>query len=242
VLAEKPWRPEAVLLLGAVTCFSALIGMATIRFLAGPDASNLQAKPTFLSFLGGTLFFHGAGLAWTHVFLRKHGTGWSDGFGLAQGGAAVLKWACLGLAVILPGALFLGRISSWVLNTAGIVTPLQGPVQLLVSQPAAWQTVIYGVGAIVLAPAAEETLFRGILYPTLKQSGHPRLALWVTSLMFAASHMNLMAFVPMVFIALVLTWLYERTGNLLTSCLTHALFNAVNFTLLVAKPSLVAPG
>ena len=49
----------------------------------------------------------------------------------------------------------------------------------------------------LLAPVAEELLFRGILYPAIKQAGFPRLALWGTSLLFAAMHMNLVTFVPL---------------------------------------------
>ena len=86
-----------------------------------------------------------------------------------------------------------------------------------------------GAAAVLLAPVAEEMLFRGILYPAIKQSGYPRLALWGTSLLFAAVHMNVVTFVPLVVLALVLTLLYERTDNLLAPITAHVLFNALNF-------------
>lgn len=230
-------------MLGAATCLSALAGIVVLNQIARMAGVEAQSgNPNLWSFIGGTLFFHGAGLAWTHVFLRRHGTGWREGFGLGRGTrASVALWSLLGAGLILPGAMLLGKAASWTLRAAGVLPELQGAVRLLVERPEPWEIFIYGFGAILMAPVAEEALFRGILYPTLKQSGHPALALWTSALIFGASHMNLMAFVPMVFIALVLTWLYERTGNLLVCCLAHALFNAVNFTLLVLKPSLVAP-
>ena len=40
--------------------------------------------------------------------------------------------------------------------------------------------ITLGAAAILLAPVAEEILFRGILYPAVKQAGFPRLALWGT--------------------------------------------------------------
>src|SRR6185436_16944421 len=43
-----------------------------------------------------------------------------------------------------------------------------------------------GTVTILLAPLGEELLFRGIIYPWIKQLGFPRLALWLTSLLFAA--------------------------------------------------------
>jgi membrane protease YdiL (CAAX protease family) len=86
---------------------------------------------------------------------------------------------------------------------------------------------------VLLAPVAEEVLFRGILYPAIKQMGRPRLALWGTSLLFAAVHMNVVTFVPLAVLALVLTVLYERTNNLLAPITAHVLFNALNFGMLL---------
>ena len=93
-----------------------------------------------------------------------------------------------------------------------------------------------GVIAVLLAPVAEEALFRGILYPAIKQTGHPRLALWGSSLLFAAVHMNAVSFVPLALLALVLTLLYERTDNLLAPIAAHVLFNALNFVTLFLIP------
>ena len=85
-------------------------------------------------------------------------------------------------------------------------------------------------------PPAEEMLFRGILYPWVKQRGYPRLALFGTSIAFAAIHMNLSIFISLTLLALVLVWLYERTRNLLAPITAHACFNAVNFAILYASP------
>ena len=102
--------------------------------------------------------------------------------------------------------------------------------------PLPWpHMLIYGIATIALAPVAEELLFRGILYPTLKQNGHPRLAWVVTSVVFALIHHNLMALLPLTFLAVILTLLYEFTGNLIAPITTHSLFNAVNFYLVLQQ-------
>jgi hypothetical protein len=75
-------------------------------------------------------------------------------------------------------------------------------------------------------------LFRGILYPAIKQAGFPRIALWSTVLLFAAVHLNAVTFLPLAVLALILTALYERTDNLLAPITAHALFNALNFVAL----------
>src|SRR5206468_3740315 len=95
-----------------------------------------------------------------------------------------------------------------------------------------------GIATVLIVPPAEELLFRGILYPWIKRTGHPQTALWVTSAAFAAIHMNAPTFVPLLVLALVLTWLYEKTGNLLAPIVAHSCFNGLNFALLYMLPLL----
>jgi len=95
--------------------------------------------------------------------------------------------------------------------------------------------VALGAVTILLAPAAEEMLFRGIIYPAIKQAGFPRLALWGSALLFGAFHVNLVTFLPLVVLALALTLIYERTNNLLAPITAHALFNAMNFVILYSS-------
>ncbi len=89
-----------------------------------------------------------------------------------------------------------------------------------------------GIATILIAPLGEEIIFRGILYPAIKRTGRPQLALWSTALLFGAIHANLASFVPLTLLAVVLVGLYEYTGNLLACFAVHGLFNAVNFVAL----------
>jgi membrane protease YdiL (CAAX protease family) len=91
--------------------------------------------------------------------------------------------------------------------------------------------------AVVLAPVAEEFIFRGMLYPFVKQLGYPRLAWLGVSFVFALVHLNGAIFLPLFVLALALTWLYEKTDNLLAPITAHALFNAANLTLLLTQNS-----
>ena len=85
----------------------------------------------------------------------------------------------------------------------------------------------------IIAPIVEELLFRGILYPAIKQRGHRSLALWGTAIMFGIVHSNLVTFIPLTIFALILTFLYEETDNLLAPIAAHSMFNATNFAYLV---------
>ena len=93
----------------------------------------------------------------------------------------------------------------------------------------------------MLAPVAEEFIFRGMLYPFVKQLGWPRLAWFGVSFLFALIHDDAATFVPLFVLALALTWLYEKTDNLLAPIAAHSLFNAANLVLLFFAQNFSVP-
>ena len=108
-------------------------------------------------------------------------------------------------------------------------------VQLIDTAKSWWARSYFAVFAVVLAPVTEEFIFRGLLYPFIKQFGWPRLAFGGVSVLFALIHFDVATFLPLLLLALVLVWLYEKTDNLLAPITVHALFNASNLAMLVLK-------
>jgi len=193
-------------------------------------AVDAFAQKSFYRFLVSTLAFHGATLLLVHQFLRLHGMTWADFLGLCR---PRLKQAILFALVVgflaLPVILILNKWSMSLLDSLGTKPVVQPTIKVLQTTVSLGQRICFGVAAILLAPVAEEALFRGILYPYLKQRGHRVLALLGTSFLFAAFHSNLASFLPLVCFAIILVLVYERTDKLLAPILTHALFNAMNF-------------
>ena len=229
MISERPWRPEAVLMLGA--------GMLVIISLTSIGAALLQdrdATPRFVAFVVGTLFGQCLAAVQVHFFLRYHGMSWSEFLGLHR--RRVILMVLLGIAtavIVTP----LGWAATYVSGKA--ITRLyeepkqQKVVEVLESAQEPAQRIIFALTAIIMAPLIEETMFRGILYPLLKQQGYRRLALWGTSLLFAAIHTNLLTFLPLFLFAVVLVALYEWTDTMIAPITAHAAFNAINFTLLL---------
>jgi len=230
MLSEKPWDRDVFLLLIAgllvCWCLGSLLGIVSEQVLP----ADAVARKSFFRFLVGTLTFHGAGLVLVHQFLKLHDMTWSEFLGLTRPrlGRAIL-FAVVVAILVLPIVLTLNEWSARLLDSIGTEAVPQPTIKVLQSTVGLGERFCFGVAAIVLAPVAEEALFRGILYPFIKQRGHPWLALVVTSLVFAAVHSNLMTFVPLAFFAVVLVIVYEKTDKLLAPIVTHALFNAVNF-------------
>jgi len=196
------------------------------QHLAG---ANPQETYTFRGVVVGTLSFQGAALMLIWWFLGEHRIGWREAFGLALPGVG--RAVLLGLLVACAAVVFqLGYVE--LLSLLHAKPEEQHVVQVLRLRNSLVERVYLGTVTIALVPVAEEMLFRGILYPTIKQLGFPRVALWGTSLLFAAIHLNMASFVPLTLLAAALALLYEKTNNLLAPIATHSCFNAMNFIML----------
>jgi membrane protease YdiL (CAAX protease family) len=235
MLADKPWKLDAVarLILGLITtyCFGLLLASLVQHFAFGPA----QGRSDFWQILIAIPFIQISALVWISFFLRQHGLGWVEAFGLKtfKPVAAVARGLLIG-ALFLPAAWALGWISQNAMESVGLPTEEQAAVQALQDPSLTMAAkVVFGVVIIILAPAVEEPLFRGIIYPAIKQQGCPRLALWGSAALFAAMHFNGLTLVPLFFFALVLVYLYESSRNLLAPMAAHALFNAANFFFLL---------
>jgi uncharacterized protein len=237
MLPAKPWLPERVLLLLLSLFFSVFIGLLLIGWVNAGEWLGAGGTK-FLSVLIGAFSFHVMALILTHSMLRQHGMAWTEAFGFNS--PRMARSSLLGVLVafaVLPIVWALQQLSARIMTSAGWETAVQSQVEVLRTTDLFRTQFLIGFLAIALAPVAEEVVFRGILYPVLKQKGFPKLALLGTALLFAAFHGNMVIFLPLTFLAVVLTLLYETTGNLLAPILAHSVFNLVNFTRIMAQPS-----
>jgi membrane protease YdiL (CAAX protease family) len=229
VISEKPWRAELVLLLGAgllIVLMTAILGSALIN---GRDAS-----PNFPAFFFSTMMQQVLTVVLIHVFLKLHHISWREFLGIRRSQLPTICLFALGVAIVaFPVTMTLNHLAIQVITVIDQSPAQQLPVQVLEKTQDPAQRAVFALAAIVMAPLWEESIFRGILYPRLKHHGHPRLALWATSLMFAAIHFHLATFIPLFVFGVMLVWIYERTDSLLAPILTHAAFNAINFLLFI---------
>jgi len=212
-------------------CFC--LGLLIAGSLQKAGIAAFQPPDGFGAVLLGTLGFQGAAWLLILFFLRQHQVGWREAFGFRGPRLPyALLMAVLVVVVLLPVALGLQQVSAVVLTRLGWPPEEQLAVTLLANTKSWWMRVYLGVFTVVLVPVAEEFIFRGMLYPFVKQLGWPRLA-WVgVSFAFALIHDDAATFVPLFVLALMLTWLYEKTDNLLAPITAHSLFNAANLVIL----------
>lgn len=235
VFVYRPWRPENVVsrLGGYLLCFYGGILLETFAQKTAPPFG-----PSVSQMIIAALSLQGAALILIPHFLQEQRLSWREAFGFGHNRRQAVMLGVILACLFLPVGMGLQWLSALVmvhLPHLQLKPQEQEAVQTLEMAVTWFNRFALAIVTIVVAPAAEEMLFRGILYPAIKLAGFPRLALWGTALLFAAIHLNLVTFVPLAVLALGLTLLYERTDNLLAPITAHALFNAMNFVILYSS-------
>jgi membrane protease YdiL (CAAX protease family) len=234
MLSAKPWRAEFVIQFCAVQFVCLCLGLAAAELLQMAGMSVFKSPDGFGSVLLSTLGFQGVTWILIPIFLRQHQIGWREAFGFrGLKFLSTLLMAVAAMSVILPVALGLEGASAFILGKIGWPVEDQVAVKLVAGAETLWMQVYLGVFTVILAPVAEEFIFRGVLYPFIKQLGRPRLAWFGVSALFAFIHFDAARFVPLFWLALALTWLYEQTDCLLVPIAAHSLFNSVGFIIIL---------
>lgn len=169
------------------------------------------------------------GFATTAVVARRRfDSGRFRGFGFTIAFPDAARSALIGVAVqllVVPG-IYLPLVA------AGVDLDVSGPAESLFSDVSSFEKIAIAVGVIAVAPVTEELLFRGVLLGGMvRRIGH-RSAVWVSAIVFAASHFQLVQFPALLAIGLTLAWLAQRTGGLAAPIWAHAAFNAATVAIL----------
>ena len=132
--------------------------------------------------------------------------------------------------VLCLGATYLVNfITLTLLEVVGLLrgTPVANPAD----QIGAYPPVLSALLGCVIAPVAEELIFRRFLLDRLRPYG-ARFALFASALCFGLFHGNLNQFFYAVAVGLVLGWTALTTGRVWQPMLLHAMVNAVSTVLL----------
>jgi len=151
--------------------------------------------------------------------------------GLARGfGLSLRRWMADGARGVIGYLAVIPVCTGVFLLTILVISPKKHDLLVAVRDMETGWRILAIISAVVLAPLAEETLFRGLLQSMLrKYIGHPWPAILIASVFFAFAHHQYPDAMPTLFVlSIVLGYNYERCGRLVPSILIHMLFNAVN--------------
>lgn len=228
VLVGRPFTWLDLLWVVAIvlTC-SGLVGYVHAA-VAGEDAPT-GARAIVLT----SLAVHWPALAAIAVLVALRRGSWGRAFGwrAARLGADVRRGlvAFVAMTPIVFGLLAL----NWLLLRAlGIQPELQDVATYLLEDAAPLVTLYKGFTAVVLAPVAEELLFRGVALPVLAQKLNPLGGMIAVSLLFAAVHGQFSVMLPLFVVSLCFCAAYQATQSIVVPVVMHMLFNGVNLALM----------
>ncbi len=164
-------------------------------------------------------------------FQKKYRLRWKDLGFYKKKIKSYLGLGGLGYLAFIPLFFLLILLSSGVCSLFGVEPQPHVLIDILKEEKSFWVLGGLALFASVVGPIIEEILFRGVLYSAVRKKWGVNKGLMVTSLFFALIHFNFFQFIPIFGLGLALTWLYEKTGNLLPSIAMHALNNTVSLAL-----------
>ncbi len=223
---------KAVLKTGPFTLLDALVAMLLIGwFLCVIITSFGKDQDITLSaiLINGVLYFLIVGGICSFLSLRHLSP--IKLFGLTPSNPLqIIKKALLWLLVTYP---LIVASQATIEILFGSSDETQAVVTYFLTHPAFKERLAIIVMAVIVAPCAEEFLFRGYLYSVLRRFTGRLPAIIVTSVLFAAVHLHLPSMLGLGLLAVMLCLLYERTGSLWANICVHATFNSISIVLLL---------
>ena len=161
------------------------------------------------------------------IFLKTKWTPLTRGYLLSKPWGTLLWVALFSLGTIIPLSFLYEQLGIEMdENTQQIITSMM-------KEP--WGYVAVGI----LAPLAEEVVFRGAILRTLlgimSKKNH-WVAIMISAAIFGVVHANLAQFINALLMGLILGWMYYRTGSLVPGILLHWVNNTMAYVLTNIMP------
>lgn len=147
----------------------------------------------------------------------------------------VFMWSVVAaLGAVVPSLFLQGLLPEWPDAIQQYVDEMEALAAQLMRTRGGYAVVC------LLAPIAEELVFRGAVLRTLLEwkPAHRWLMITFSALLFAAAHLNPAQLLHPILIGLLLGWMYERTRSVLPGIVYHWANNTAAYLLYHAYPSL----
>lgn len=234
-----------------VFLFASYIGILLAGFITGSAATGATSQPAAGELTPAMIIGQTAGGTLTAVILaliaRRRFKAGLSGWGLSlRGIGRNLVIAILVTLAVLPVCYGLLLLFELLIVRVTHEAPAEhGSILLLLdANKAAWMKALTVINALVVAPVAEEMLFRGILLRAIERwTRSPYWGLVLSSVLFGLIHMSVLKTVPaLIVFGLALGATYLKTRSLTAAILVHSLFNAKTILWLLLGIGVVGGG
>ncbi len=189
--------------------------VSTADFRPVSDPTDILEDPRFIVVGLGIQAVVFTGLGWILMRWRlgKRETGAPANVAICWGVLAGVGAVAVGVAL----GLFLEWLGIPVHEQELLVRLLSNPATLLLLAPF----------VVLAAPVSEEIFFRGYVFGHLERRAGWILAIGVSSLMFAAVHLNLSGLPIYIAVGAIFALGYAKTRNLVTPIVAHVVYNSI---------------
>jgi membrane protease YdiL (CAAX protease family) len=115
----------------------------------------------------------------------------------------------------------------------GIDAPASKIDELVASGKVSGNIII--IVTAVIAPLCEEVYFRGFLYPAFRKSFGVVIGIFLSSIVFAAAHLDIYSFFPIMIIGWILAFMYEKTKSIFPAIFLHSIYNLTLILILLGR-------
>ncbi len=225
--AAVPWRVrDAALLLalGLGTLLLSLLAAQGLYRLQGSPMAVPPQPPPLLSALAGDLFYAVILVGVWLLVARRYSVGWGAiGLRLPE---RTSWWPTLGLGAFLACALVAVTTAlAWGVEASGLRVQMTPVTDVGTPNSSLFGLAIFG--SLVLTPIAEEVLFRGVLYQSLRKHMGVTSGAVCSAIVFALLHLRPAVAPQLLVLGIVLALAFERSRSLYPSIVMHAAYNGV---------------
>jgi uncharacterized protein len=133
--------------------------------------------------------------------------------------------------MILPFLLAVLLLSVIVLNLLGYEPPPQPVFEVFMEEKRFNMLFFLVIFVSIVGPVIEEIFFRGFMYGAIKKRFGVITAVLLSASLFSLLHTNVVGFLPIMILGVLLAYLYETTGSLVSSMAVHIIHNSVMVSL-----------
>ncbi len=211
-----------------------VVGVVAGLIVAAPFVNEAGKIPP--AGIAASIYAQNIGIVVALFFIaRMKGRGTLGDFGFPSEVGSVVRslwWVAAGVGVALVGNLLVLPLT----ELAGLTDSAQDVVNQFEAASPGVKAVLFP-GVVLLAPLAEELLFRGALLRSLQRRTTTGMAVFVSALIFAGIHLvdpDTYYYLPaFLLLGLVSGWRAAVTGKLTQSIFLHVGFNLVASVLIV---------
>ncbi len=134
-------------------------------------------------------------------------------------------YGIIGYIALAPILILILIIMAIIINITKYVPERQPVVELFLKEKDVTFLAYSSLFAAIAGPMIEELFFRAFMYSALKKYIGIFWSMILTAAIFAALHAHIIGFVPIMALGILLAYLYEKTGTLISSITAHMVHN-----------------